>query len=106
VGIYQWDEPGLNSYDARITHILLFDEEKADNAISNFKSQYDEQVARGLPILNNVTINEHPSLLIKDLRGDNSIRYLFLWKNDNLVTLVEGNDKMNQSLELAEASEL
>ncbi|NYT08359.1 MAG: hypothetical protein GKC09_00225, partial [Methanosarcinales archaeon] len=75
VGIYQWADPGL-AYDAKITIIRLSDEEKADNAISNFKSQYDEMVARGLPIFSNATVNGHPSLQIKDVRGDNSIRYL------------------------------
>lgn len=103
VGIYQWADMGL-AYDARITMIRLSDEEKADNAISNFKSEYDEMVARGLPIFGNVTINGHPSLQIKDVRGDNSIRYLFLWRAGSLVTLVEGNQDRNQSLELAEAT--
>lgn len=105
VGIYQWADMGL-AYDARITMIQLSDEEKADNAISNFKSEYDEMVARGLPIFSNVTINGHPSLQIKDVRGDNSIRYLFLWRASSLVTLVEGNQDRNQSLELAEAAPL
>jgi len=104
VGIYQWAEPGLDSYDARITTILLSDENKAENAISNFKSQYDALVARGLPILDNATINGHPSLQIKDLREDNSFKYLFLWRSNSLVILVEGNQDRNQSLELAEAT--
>jgi len=103
VGIYQWSEPG-KSYDAKITLIQLSDEEKANNAISNFKSQYDKMLARGLPIFSNITVNGHESLQINDIRGDNSIRYLFLWKSNSLVTLVEGNDNRNQSLELAEAT--
>lgn len=101
VAIYKWADSVL---DAKITMIRLSDEEKADNAISNFKSEYDEMVARGLPIFSNVTINGHPSLQIKDVRGDNSIRYLFLWRAGSLVTLVEGNQDRNQSLELAEAT--
>jgi hypothetical protein len=105
VGIYQWGELG-DSYDAKVTLIQLADEEAANNAVSNFKSQYDEMVARGLPIFSNATINDHESLQIKDLRGDNSIRYLFLWNTNSQVTLVEGNDKRNQSLELAEATGL
>lgn len=105
VGIYQWSEPG-KSYDAKITLIQLSDEDKADDAISNFKSQYDKMLARGLPIFSNATVNGHESLQIKDIRGDNSIRYLFLWNSNSLVTLVEGNDNRNQSLELAEATGL
>ncbi|OYV09982.1 MAG: lipoprotein [Methanosaeta sp. NSP1] len=105
VGIYQWGELG-DSYDAKVTLIQLADEEAANNAVSNFKSQYDDMVARGLPIFSNATINGHESLQIKDLRGDNSIRYLFLWNTNSQVTLVEGNDNRNQSLELAEATGL
>lgn len=101
VGIYKWADSVL---DAKITMVRLSDEEKADNAISNFKSEYDEMVARGLPIFGNATVNGHPSLQIKDVRGDNSIRYLFLWRAGSLVTLVEGNQDRNQSLELAEAT--
>ena len=103
VGIYQWSEPG-KSYDAKITLIQLSDEAKANNAISNFK--YDKMLARGLPIFSNATVNSHKSLQINDIRGNNSIRYLFLWKSNRLVTLVEGNDNRNQSLELAEATGL
>ena len=105
VGIYRWADPGL-AYDAKITLIRLSDEEKADNAISNFKSQYDDMVARGLPIFSNETVNGHPSLQIKDVRGDNSIRHLFLWRSGSHVTLVEGNQDRNQSLELAEVAPL
>jgi hypothetical protein len=105
VGIYQWGELG-DSYDAKVTLIQLADEEAANNAVSNFKSQYDDMVARGLPIFSNATINGHESLQIKDLRGDNSIRYLFLWNTNSQVTLVEGNDKRNQSVGLGEASRL
>ena len=105
MGIYQWSEAG-KSYDAEITLIQLSDEEKANNAISNFKSQYDKMLARGLPIFSNATVNSHESLEINDIRGNNSIRYLFLWKSNSLVTLVEGNDNRNQSLELAEATGL
>jgi hypothetical protein len=105
VGIYQWGKLG-ESYDAKITLIQLSDEEHARAAISNFKSQYDDMVARGLPIFENATINDHEALQIKDVRGDNSIRYLYLWNRASLVTLVEGNNDLNQSLELARATGL
>ena len=105
VGIYQWGNPG-ESYDAKITLIRLSDEEHATAAISNFKSQYDDMLKRGLPLFENATINGHEALQIKDIRGDNSIRYLYLWNVDNLVTLVEGNHDKNQSIELATATGL
>jgi len=105
VGIYQWGNPG-ESYDAKITLIQLSDEEHAIAAISNFKSQYDDMLKRGLPLFENATINDHEALQIKDIRGDNSIRYLYLWNTGSLVTLVEGNQDKNQSSELAAATGL
>lgn len=102
VGIYQWGKPG-EAYDAKITLIQLSDEQHAGAAVSNFKSQetYQSQLARGLPIFGNATINDHEALEIKDIRGDNTIRYLYLWNTGSIVALIEGNSDRNQSLELA-----
>lgn len=105
VGIYQWGNPG-DSYDAKVTLIGLSDEGHALAALSNFKSQYDEMLERGVPVFENATVNGHDALEIKDLRGDNSIRYLYLWNRAGLVALVEGNSDQNQSLELAVATGL
>ncbi|MGB5101354.1 MAG: hypothetical protein WBN94_12245 [Methanothrix sp.] len=104
VGIYQWGNPG-ESYDAKITLIQLSDEKHAKAAVSNFKSQetYQKLLARGLPIFGNATVNGHETLEIKDIRGDNSFRYLYLWNTGRIVALVEGNNDRNQSLELANA---
>ena len=105
VGIYQWGKPGEN-YDAKITLIQLSDEEHARAAVSNFKSQetYQKLLARNLPIFGNATINGHETLEIKDIRGDNSIRYLYLWNTGSIVALIEGNNDRSLSLELASAS--
>jgi hypothetical protein len=107
VGIYQWSDPG-QGYDAKITLIQLSDEGQAKAAVSNFKSQktYQEQLARKLPIFGNATVNGHDALEIKDIRGDNSFRYLYLWNTGSIVALVEGNGDKNQSLELASAAGL
>ncbi len=107
VGIYQWTDLG-QGYDAKITLIQLSDEEHARAAVSNFKSQktYQEQLARKLPIFGNATVNGHETLEIRDIRGDNSIRYLYLWNTGSIVALVEGNNDRNQSIELADASGL
>lgn len=107
VGIYQWGKPG-ESYDAKITLIRLLDEEHAKSAISNFKSQetYKDQLARGLPIFGNATVNGHEVLEVRDIRGDNSIRYLYLWNAGSTVTFVEGNGDINQSRMLANAAGL
>ncbi len=108
VGIYKWmkEDQTYDTRDAKITHIELQDEEHALSAISNFKSQYDKLLAKGLPIFANATINGHQTLEIKDIEGDNSIRYLYLWNIDNIVLLVEGNQDRSQSMELASATEL
>ncbi|MDQ1283530.1 MAG: hypothetical protein QG666_1322, partial [Euryarchaeota archaeon] len=105
VGIYKWGNPG-ESYDAKITLIQLSDEEHAIAAVSNFKSQYEDMLKRGLPLFEIATINDHEALQIKDIRGDNSIRYLYLWNIGSLVALVEGNQDKNQSSELAAATGL
>jgi hypothetical protein len=107
VGIYQWGKPG-EAYDAKITLIQLLDEEYALSAISNYKSQpmYKDLLDRGVPIFGNATINNHQTLEIKDIRGDESIRYLYLWNTGNIVTLVEGNGDRSKSLELASATGL
>jgi hypothetical protein len=107
VGIYRWGVPG-DSYDAKIIQIQLSDEEHADGAVSNFKMQeeYQEQLARGISIFGNATVNGHPTLEIKDIRGDNSIRYLYLWNVGSIVALVEGNHDRSKSLELASATGL
>ncbi len=109
VGIYQWvPKPGEESYDAKVTLIRLLDEEHARNAISNFKSQedYKEQLARGLPIFGNATVNDLEALEVRHLRGNNEFRYLYLWNDGDLVVFVEGNDDKAQSLELANATGL
>ena len=107
VGIYQWGKPGVN-YDAKITLIQFSDEEHAKAAVSNFESQevYQDQLARGLRIFGNATVNGHETLEIKDIRGDNSIRYLYLWNMGSIVALIEGNNDRSKSLELANATEL
>ncbi len=107
VGIYQWSDPG-QGYDAKITLIQLSDEEHARAAVSNFKSQeaYQDLLARNVPIFGNATVNGHEALEIKDIRGDNSFRYLYLWNSGSIVALVEGNSDRSKSLELAGASGL
>lgn len=107
VGIYQWGRPG-ESYDAKVTLLVAEDESRAESAMFNYRSQPDYQalLARGVPIFGNATINGHETLEIKDIRGDGSIRYLYLWRNGNVVALVEGNADRAKSMELASATGL
>jgi len=109
VGIYQWEaKDGGQTYDAKITYLRLPDEEQALAAIDNFRSQedYTEQIARGLEIFGNATINEHNALEIRHIQNNKSYKYIYLWNNVNLVALVEGNNDRNQSLQLAIATGL
>ena len=107
VGIYQWGKPG-DSYDAKVTFIGLQDEEHAKSAISNFKSQktYRDELARGLAIFGNATVNGHAALEVRDIRDNYSFKYLYLWNTGNIVSFVEGNGDKNQSLELANSTGL
>ncbi|MCX6676400.1 MAG: hypothetical protein NTU95_00455 [Methanothrix sp.] len=105
VGIYQWGKPG-ESYDAKITLIQLSDEEHARAAVSNFEKTYQDLLARGYTIFGNATINGHGALEIKDIRGDNSFRYLYLWNTGSIVALVDGNTNKTQTMELASATGL
>jgi hypothetical protein len=107
VGIYQWGKPG-DSYDAKVTFIGLPDEEHARSAISNFKSQktYRDELARGLAIFGNATVNGHAALEVRDIRDNYSFKYLYLWNTGNIVSFVEGNGDKNQSLELANSTGL
>jgi hypothetical protein len=110
VGIYKWknEDGSYDLDDAKITLIKLSDEEHAKDAISNFKSQdeYKRLLARNLPIFGNATVNGHETLEIKDVKGDNTIRFLYLWNVGDIIVLIEGNGDRNQSLELASASGL
>ncbi|MBN1235016.1 MAG: hypothetical protein JW999_03090 [Methanotrichaceae archaeon] len=110
VGIYKWKtmDGSYDIRDAKITLIQLSDEEHARAAISNFKSQetYQKQLTKNLPIFGIVTVNGHETLEIRDIQGDNSIRYLYLWNTGSIAALVEGNQDRNQSLELASATGL
>ena len=89
MGIYQWGKPGEN-YDAKITLIRLSDEKHARAAVSNFENQetYQGLLARGVPIFGNATINGYGALEIKDIRGDNSFRYLYLRSTGSIEHLL------------------
>ena len=110
VGIYKWKnaDGSYNLDDAKITLIRLSDEAHAKAALSNFKSQntYKKLLARNVPIFGNATVNDHEALEIKDIKGDNTFRFLYLWNAGNIAILVEGNGDRSQSLELASASGL
>lgn len=110
VGIYKWKnaDGSYDLNDAKITLIELSDEAHAKAALSNFESQadYKNLLARNVPIFGNATVNGHEALEIKDIKGDDTIRYLYLWSSGSTAILVEGNGDRNQSLDLASATGL
>ncbi len=107
VGRYWWGEPGA-TYDSKITLISTKDEEHAQAAISNYKSQPDFQKPpyQGIARFSNAIVNGHNTTEIRDAVGDNTLRYLYLWNKGNIVVLVEGNGTRSKSLELASATGL
>jgi hypothetical protein len=107
VGIYTWAPVG-EGYDAKITLLSLQDEEQAQAAISNYKSlpEYQNPPYKGIERFSEVDINGHNATEIRDATGDSGLRFLYLWNNDNVVVLVEGNADRNESMSLASATGL
>ena len=115
IGIYEWGPLG-QTYDAKITLINLTDEKHAQAAITNYRSQSEFQK----PLYSRVDrskmdrfakaiVNGHEVSEIRDVVdtvGLGDLRYLFLWKNNATVVLVEGNNDRSKSLELASATKL
>ncbi len=107
IGIYRWGEPG-QSYDAKVTLIALENEENAGAAIANYKSlpEFENPPYKGIDRFSTAIINGHEVTEIRDAVGKNSLRYLYLWNEDGIVVLVEGNGDRSQSMELASATGL
>ena len=76
--------------------------------MSNYVSQPDFQTPpyKGIPRFSYALVNDHNTTEIRDAVDDNSLRYLYLWNNGNIVVLVEGNGDRSMSLELASATGL
>ena len=107
VGRYWWGDPGT-TYVSKITLISTSDEAHAQAAMSNYVSQPDFQTPpyKGIPRFSYALVNDHNTTEIRDAVDDNSLRYLYLWNNGNIVVLVEGNGDRSMSLELASATGL
>lgn len=107
VGVYRWGEPG-ESYDAKVTLIVLEDAESAEAAISNYRSlpEFKNPPYKGIDRFSTAIVNGHEVVEIRDAVGGNSLRYLYLWNNGGTVVLVEGNGDRGRSLELASATGL
>ena len=106
-GIYVWAPLG-QGYDSIITLLTLSSEEQAKAAISNYMSQPKYQLPpyRGIDRFSSAIINGHNATEIRDAARGDSLRFLYLWNNENTVVLVEGNDTRSKSMELANATGL
>jgi hypothetical protein len=107
VGIYTWAPLG-QGYNARITYLSLQDEAQAQAAVANYKAlpEYQRPPYRGVDRFAAAIINGHQVTQILDVTGDGSPRYLYLWNAGNLVVLVEGNESIGKSRDLAGATGL
>jgi len=107
VGIYQWGKIG-ETYDAKITLIQLQDEKCAEAAVSNYMSlpEFQKPPFRGVDRFSSAIINDHNATEIRKDVGGTGLRYLYLWKNGDVVVLVEGNDDNGKSRDLASATGL
>ena len=107
IGIYQWAPLG-QGYDSKVTLILLKDASHAQAAIDNYKalSRFQQPPYKGISRFGSAIINGHNSTEIRDSARQNSLRFLYLWNNDNIVVLVEGNNDRSKSIELASATGL
>jgi hypothetical protein len=106
-GIYIWAPLG-QGYDSKITLLMLSDEEHAKAAISNYMSlpKYQLPPYRGIDRFGSAIINGHNTTEVRDTARGDSLRFLYLWNNENTVVLVEGNDTRSKSMELASATGL
>jgi hypothetical protein len=107
VGIYTWAPLG-QGYDAKITYLSLQDEAYAQAAVGNYKAlpEYENPPYKGVDRFTTAIINGHEVTQILDVTGDGSPRYLYLWNAGNLVVLVEGNESIGKSRDLAGATGL
>lgn len=107
VGIYTWAPLG-EGYDAKITVISLKDDERAKAAISNYMSlpEYQKPPYRGVDRFSSAVINSHNATEIRKEAMTQSLRYLYLWRTNSTVVLVEGNGDIGKSRDLASATGL
>jgi len=107
IGIYVWAPLG-EGYDSKITLLALKDEDHAKAAISNYLAlpDYQKPPYRGVDRFASAVINGHNATEIREEAEMDSLKYLYLWNNKNIVVLVEGNGSIGKSRDLASATGL
>ncbi len=107
IGIYAWAPLG-EGYDSKITLITTKDEEHAKATISNYMSlpEYQKPPYRGVDRFSSAVINGHNATEIRKEAMSNNLKYLYLWRTNSTVVLVEGNGDIGKSRDLASATGL
>lgn len=101
LGVYIWGEMGKD-YDARVTVMECEDAEKAKAAEENYLTQpdFENPPFKGVDRFSTAIVNGHQVTEIRE-EVEKQLRYLYLWTNENVVVLVEGNGDRAASIELA-----
>jgi hypothetical protein len=107
--VARYRQPGFDS-DGKITLISSQDQGLAQaavsNYISNFKKEFPFQLPENVSLIGEARIGNHDATELKDITGDNTFRYAYLWSSGNQVILVEGSPDRAKSIAFAEAVKL
>ena len=101
VGVYIWGEMGKD-YDARVTVMECENAEKATAAEENYLAQpdFENPPLKAVDRFSTAIVNGHQVTEIREV-VEKQLRYLYIWTNESVVVLVEGNGDRAASLELA-----
>ena len=107
IGIYQWGKLGKD-YNAKVTILVCQSPEYAQAAYNNYVNQtkFQKPPHKGVDRFSTAIVNGQEVTEIRDRARGDEIKYIYIWTNENLVVLVEGNDDRAASLELASATKL
>jgi hypothetical protein len=107
VGIYQWGELGKD-YNAKVTILECQSPEYAQAAYNNYVNQtkFQKPPHKGVDRFSTAIVNGQEVTEIRDRARGDEIKYIYIWTDEKLVVLVEGNDDRAASLELASATKL
>jgi hypothetical protein len=104
--VARYRQPGYDN-DGKVTLISSQDpglaQAAALNYISNFKKENPFLLPGNISLVGEARVGNHDATEFKDITGDNTIRYAYLWSSGNMVVLVEGSPDRDKSIAFAEA---
>jgi hypothetical protein len=107
--VARYRQPGFDN-DGKVTLISSQDQGLAQAAVSNYISNFKKENPFLLPgnvsLVGEARVGNHDATEFKDIVGDNTIRYSYLWSSRNMVILVEGSPDREKSIAFAEAVKL